>query len=946
MQGLVVDGQTPLPDFQVSLETLEQKADCGCVTGCLCASAASTLLKTPREGLRAAGQSTLTDAAGRFTLCGVGDPIPALWAEHADGRVAVPTNEPRLDTPVTLQLVHLEHIDGVVLDAVEGPVAAQVTLFPEHGVSSQTVETRDGRFVAQLPRGQVRALVETLKRAPVIVEANVTIGSLLVLRLDRPSALVVRVLENERPVPGATVTLEGERAVTSNELGEARFENLAHEAVKDLRATKGTTLASAAVRLRAGQTQHLDVSLEPAVRLRGVIVDEKGATRLGKVRLGGELFDTDATGHFVSPLLPRDDDATATPVVERCDAESATRVTLGSDDVDVVLKVRCEVTVRGVVLDANGQPVADALVRGSTQDTSESTPTNGQGQFELHLPAGTARFNVTHARYRDLEQPFVVPALEVTLVLDAGGSISGKVVDQRGQPLSGVDVQPIPGVIEDLFNEHDTRSSTVTAVDGRFEVTGLLAGRWVLAASRLGVPPTPSAAIVLEPGQHREDITITIDAPVDVRGVVRDAERRPIVGARVSCDTVGDAEMSLAITDVALGSVDGIVRLMPSETSTDSEGRFELRGVSRRTVQLDFAAPGFRTASQVVARGANVEVTLVRTAGRIRGRVVTETGAVVTRFVVNGGAVSAADGRFELDVPEKDYHLLVEGPGFVATSRIVEFSASEHDVGDVVLKRGRSLDVIVTSTEGKPLEGVRVAFGQLETEAVSCRTNPKGTCRLSPLADLDGQLKAMKDGFVPGEAKLEKARLAAPFALALEAAGGRAEGLVFARPGKPAGALSVFIETDQTTHFALTDTTGHFSAAAIPEGFACASVELSGLFGVGWATPFTSSKAPEPLVVGPGVGGARVTRRASTPGRLVALKGTHELEGFDLGTSASTLCQKKKTAAVTVVVVGSLELDGLSPGTWSLFFIPLEHQSTVRPPVIFEATPGSTRQLD
>jgi hypothetical protein len=86
----------------------------------------------------------------------VGDPIPAIWAEHVDGRVAVPLNDPRLDTPVTLQLVHLEQVDGVVLDEVgDGPMCRAAKKAAEE--VRRESEGAAGRYCAVVEREAERA---------------------------------------------------------------------------------------------------------------------------------------------------------------------------------------------------------------------------------------------------------------------------------------------------------------------------------------------------------------------------------------------------------------------------------------------------------------------------------------------------------------------------------------------------------------------------------------------------------------------------------------------------------------------------------------------------------------------------------------------------------------------------------------------------------------------
>ncbi|HWT01827.1 MAG TPA: carboxypeptidase-like regulatory domain-containing protein [Pyrinomonadaceae bacterium] len=59
--------------------------------------------------------------------------------------------------------------------------------------------------------------------------------------------------------------------------------------------------------------------------------------------------------------------------------------------------------IAGVVLDANGARIVDAIVRIENADVSRETYTSDEGSFEVELPAGTYRITVVAQGFRTVE---------------------------------------------------------------------------------------------------------------------------------------------------------------------------------------------------------------------------------------------------------------------------------------------------------------------------------------------------------------------------------------------------------------------------------------------------------------------------------------------------------------------------------------------------------------
>lgn len=959
LRGQVLDRGAPVAAIHVMVPdaTLSLTGPCAC-RACQCPEGLAALLANPRAGLLLTVKSEPTKPDGTFALCGLTLPLPTfVWAEHADGRLALPArelSELQLGGATALEVVTPVVFTGVVQTA-DGPLkSARVLAYSEPRLLVRDVVTDDaGRFSTSLPLGGARFVIAAPNRPPVMLTREVEAGRPVVLTLEEPFDLVVRAVLDDAPVPDAEVTVQRDDVRLTDAKGEVHLATLAGGAMVDVRVTKGPLVGSASVIARPGGSQRLDVRLRRGVRVRGVVIDEKGQPRIGRVRVGPPpALDTDAQGRFESELLEPTDDVRATPIVEGCEADRSDTIELADADVTVMLKVRCEVTAQGTVLDADGAPVPNAEVSLQTTNGSESASTDAAGHFAFHQPPGSYRLQVSHPRYRKAEQPLTLPAKDVTVVLDAGGTISGKVVDGAGKPIASAEVMAVPGVLDDVLREFEGGSTgATTTADGAFEVTGLLAGRWVLAANGASLPSTPSEPIVLQPGEHREGVVITIDAKVDLSGVVVDEQRRPIPGARIKWDPADEkAALRAVLLDAVQGRMDQALRFLPSSSYSDADGKFELRGLPLSDVKLDISATGFEDVDQKASRGDRVEVTLKRVGGRMKGRVLDEAGRPVRRFSVDGSDFTTDDGRFEVTAFSSTDSVRVKAEGYVPTSQVVKMTSPVVDVGDLVLKKGLSLRIEVVSDDGKPLDGARVAAGQPgEGGDGSCTTRAEGRCVLSPFLDDETLVKARKEGFVPAEVKVEKGHLGEPVKLVLKAAGGQVTGQVFGAPGRPAGARNVFLSSETANEFVLTDETGRFSKAGLPEGDYCASVELSGMLGTDWAIPTKASTSPTPIVLGPILGGAALETTSRMPGRVVLVQGTHPaLERSDIGSdSSTTLCTSLHAAVVVLVVTGTARIEGLTPGRWSVYSVAIneaDDEGVVTPKVV-EVLANETKRV-
>ena len=149
-------------------------------------------------------------------------------------------------------------------------------------------------------------------------------------------------------------------------------------------------------------------------------------------------------------------------------------------------------TVSGVVVDIRKQPVSRALVRitdtGSTRDWSALT--DESGLFALSsVPHGRYRILTTRAGYiasglgiMPNAQLDVGPTHDTTnlrVILRKGGSISGTILDEFGEPLQGTAFAIVRGAFGDAARPLATSYADSR---GRYRLSGLPPGEFVIGA--------------------------------------------------------------------------------------------------------------------------------------------------------------------------------------------------------------------------------------------------------------------------------------------------------------------------------------------------------------------------------------------------------------------------------------------------------------------------------
>ncbi len=499
-----------------------------------------------------------TDDNGMFTLTGLAPGRVQLVARHpgfVETWSAPLTLTAGASETVNLVLDRGGRLEGHVREADGAPAAGlRALLLTERGaLSSELVTGTDGAFTFDAVPARARLLIARANGKPVLTRfVTVGEGQVVPLELTLPPAredVTVEVVDAAgAPVPGALVSaVIGEAAPTeafvavTDEHGqavlpEARDGRLALTVTAPGRAPRVVELTRAAATERVA----LDVGLTVVGRVTTVrgrlpvdgatVTLVQGAARLPAVT--GSTGEYRVAGVAEGPARLTVERADYAPVEIALDLAGRRGSTIELPDVDLVAAA----TVRGVVVDAGGAPVAGARVtlKGGAARSPTSTPvatTDAEGEFVLRrVPSGevslvaeaTGAASGDAASTSEARGPLRATA---TVTLPAGGELDG--VELRLAP------QPAPAreaTVPLTLAERDEGESTETLVvqvppGGAAERAGVEAGD-VLAevdgkrpanlddARRLlaGAPNTEARLVVLRDGARRT-LTVRRETP-------------------------------------------------------------------------------------------------------------------------------------------------------------------------------------------------------------------------------------------------------------------------------------------------------------------------------------------------------------------------------------------------------------------------------------------------
>ncbi len=443
---------------------------------------------------------------------------------------------------------------------------------------------------------------------------------------------------------------------------------------------------------------------------------------------------------------------------------------------DVSIPLRPGARVSGRVVDESGAAIADANVsfeeRGERYSMYlaglEPVRSGADGSFEL-VGLAPGKITVVATKEGFLEEPGAELDLQdgavrrdVVLTLRRGNSVAGTVRWPDGSPAADVRVQAFQAkeASKDWYDAF--QSSSRTAKDGTFTVSGLGASNPVsiLAKGSRAEARAPSdnpptwTAIVQDVKVGSSDTLLVLREPIGVRGRVVDDTGAPLKRFDVEAVAVRDPTPSLAVVN-ALDS--------RKQTFESEDGSFLLGGLQPGRWQLRASAPDhvFKMASptaELPATGAPVDLVLVRAAS-VAGIVFDPTGAPASgaqvklaRFARDSGgedesfterrdppeSVADAKGAFVLQgLPPGPCQIFASASGFAPSApAAVELDAGARKEGvELHLCRGGRLTGEAFDAKGAHAEGRTVTAATMnEGEPHAARVDAQGRFEIANLA--------------------------------------------------------------------------------------------------------------------------------------------------------------------------------------------------------------------
>ena len=504
--------------------------------------------------------------------------------------------------------------------------------------------------------------------------------------------------------------------------------------------------------------------------------------------------------------------------------------------------------IHGVVVDPQGEPIADAEVqaRGADRDGPvfrESRPgdvgtgsavTAADGSFTLEDLAPGVALDViaTHPGYGPGGAPGVAVPSEtpVRVVLQPVSSVSGHVLGPDGKPVAGASValHESPRRLGGAFFQSPGRHlhEGVTDDEGAFAFADVAPGPFQMSATAPGHQRAELRGLEVKPGQDLSGIAIQLPAGATVEGRVTSTEGRPLADAQV---VVADA------------TVNGMLGYSPFRGATDDDGQYRIEGIPPGPHTLEASAEGYRRAVRDVEAAAEprkVDFQLDRGL-EISGRVVDDGSNPIpdAEIYLSGtgrrsqSASTEADGTFRLSgLEDGDYGLEAGKRGYSAVPPARRVKLAGAPVSGIELKLTASEGTItgrLTGLEFSQLARVRVwVNGAFNLGTVDA----EGSYRVSHVPPGHWRVRAtVPDTSLHAEGEVTLEPGAAEARLDLDFRGGHTLTGVVLRNGEPLAGAALLLSGPGQGLRASADLQGAFRFEGLQDG----SYELNAGTGAG-----------------------------------------------------------------------------------------------------------------
>ena len=491
------------------------------------------------------------------------------------------------------------------------------------------------------------------------------------------------------------------------------------------------------------ESYQVDVTLGPGTDLEGRVVAKKGGAPLagaevsiarqrsqenGMIYYAGGVQHpvwavTDETGAFRVPhLAPGKYDV-------RAQAQGFVAGTAQVDlatDKSVSVEMSPEMTIEGVVSFPDGRPVAGVEVQatggartatfGGFDEGERSSTTDAKGAFKLrNLPEGSYTVQVSVPWGSDLnvrgkQLPDVAAGrADVKIVVEAGATISGHVVDAKGRRVTSAWISANPSPREGVDDSGNEWRGTQVRSDGTFLLAGLGDGPYNVQVQSQSGTASHRPATVENVVVGTKDLEIVMQEGFAIAGVLVDPDGKPL----------SQVALQAAPAEPRPGEEEG------GNGWTDQQGRFTISGLAPGNYKLTVAPWGGSNqgwvidGAQTYAAGANGLRIVAGRGVTISGVLVDDTGKPVAGGWINAtakkdtqprGTQSKEDGTFEVSGLETGavYTLHGNAQGRVNVA-LENVAAGSRDVRLVVAK-GLACGGRVIDATGKAVANRQIMF--------------------------------------------------------------------------------------------------------------------------------------------------------------------------------------------------------------------------------------------
>jgi protocatechuate 3,4-dioxygenase beta subunit len=678
-----------------------------------------------------------------------------LWASKAlagsiTGRVLDSSGKPAAGAKV--QWTAYRSDDEILLDLTAGTDPA---------ILGETVADAEGRFRVALDKPGVSVALRVLPAGLPSVRFTGPFdsseeNSLFDIQVPSASGISGRVVdETGRPVAGAKVVVAASESGfdgDSRYIGESRTGADGTFAVPDAPEGTRAVLVRApgfipVTRVQIEARSDEKISLQHGGTVRGAVLDVSGKPVAGVIVTAEEVAArTDAQGnyrvtgvsagtHRLQALWKEDFAARKDSVRVRKgeETEANLKLRLGSAIAGTVVEEGTRKLVAGARVSAYASTGFGGFARRRAERLARTDP---RGRFRLPGLA-PARYAVEAAREGYLSASVagvnasgqsVPPA---NLALRKAASISGKVTDEKGQPVAGARVR----ITREMGMRRLLRGAAsnpaalfggqgvLTVADGSFRLRGLEPERNLsVEAARTGYATARKPGVSVKAGDAIKDLALVVRRGLEARGKVVDAQGQPVAGAELRAIHREDGLMGGARVQMRLMGMD---RDKP-DAVTGNDGAFLLKGLEVGQYTLAIAREGFARKTvpslEVKATGENVwpPVTLVSGAP-IAGLVRDSAGGPISGaqiFAIDVGSggrpqngTSDAEGKFRLEgfTAERPILVNVTAQGYAALQRNVTPPAA--DIALVLKSAGTVRGRVEDADTKKPVTDFTISRG-------------------------------------------------------------------------------------------------------------------------------------------------------------------------------------------------------------------------------------------